>query len=189
MKNILIAIILLIAALPSAAQEYSKGDVMVSPGFGLGLYGVGYGIGFAVPLTVNVDLGVSDYVSAGGYASYWGKTWDYSLNGRYKFRSTHLGARGTFHWGKFLTEGTDIDLIPDKTDLYATFWAGYNVRSAKWQDEGTTILGNTDLGWSNRVQAGAQLGVRYYPKENVALFAEWGGTPTAYTNWGLTFKF
>jgi hypothetical protein len=171
------------------AQTFEKGDVLISPGLGLGLYGVGYGIGFAVPLTLNVDVGVSDYVSAGGFVSHWGKTWDYSLYGKYKFRSTHAGVRGSFHWGKYLKEELDIDLIPEKMDLYVTGWLGFNVRKATWVPSDNSSIFTNDLGWENRAQAGAQLGARYFPKKNLGFFAEWGGTPAAYSNWGITIKF
>jgi hypothetical protein len=180
----------LFATMSSAnSQSFEKGDVLISPGVGLGMYGVGYGIGFAVPLTLNVDLGVADYVSVGGYVSHWGNTWDYSQYGKYKFRSTHVGARGSFHWGKYLEEELDVDFISEKLDLYVTGWLGFNSRKATWVPSNNSILLTNDLQWENRAQVGAQVGARYFPKKNIGFFAEWGGTPTAYSNWGITLKF
>ncbi len=172
----------------SSAQHFEKGDVLISPGLGLGQYGVGYGIGFAVPIVLNVDIGVTDYLSAGGYVGRWSKTWDYAFTGKYKFSSTHIGARGTFHWGKYFKEALSIKALPENMDFYITGWMGYNARKAKWiPAENSVVLTNT-LSWGNRVQAGAQIGVRYFPKEKFGFFGEWGGTPTAYSNWGVTLK-
>jgi hypothetical protein len=188
-KPIILIIGLFITMLSVNAQSFERGDVLISPGIGLGLYGVGYGIGFAVPLTLNLDIGVADYISIGGYVSHWSKTWDYSLYGKYKFSSTHVGARGSFHWGKYLEEELNLDIIPEKMDLYVTGWLGFNARKATWAPSGNSILLTNDLEWENRAQVGAQIGARYFPKKNFGFFAEWGGTPTAYSNWGITFKF
>lgn len=38
------------------AQAFKKGDIMLSPGIGLGIYGSGYGaFGFAIPIILNAD--------------------------------------------------------------------------------------------------------------------------------------
>jgi hypothetical protein len=167
------------------AQAFKKGDVMLSPGFGLGLYGVGYGVGFAVPVVFNADIGVHDYVSVGAYGAFWTKKWNYGFNDNYRFTSSHFGVRGSFHWWQLLDEKVNADLKGDKLDIYLTVWMGYNLRTAKWIDSGS----GTNLGFGNRFQGGAQLGMRYFFHKNIGVFAEWGGTPSAYSNIGLSFKF
>ncbi|MBK7140433.1 MAG: hypothetical protein IPH74_16105 [Bacteroidetes bacterium] len=61
------------------AQVMSKGTILVSPNFNLGYYGGfgnsilgGYG-GFVPGGTVNVDIGVHDYVSVGPYVGFAGR--------------------------------------------------------------------------------------------------------------------
>lgn len=185
MKKILIFTILLIAISGANAQAFKKGDVMLSPGIGLGTYGIGYGVGFALPVILNADFGVHDYVSVGAYGGFWIRSWNYSFNEKYRFTSTHFGARASFHWWKLLDENVNADLLSDKLDIYFTPWLGYNLRTAKWS--GSQNIGN--VGFGNRFQGGAQMGVRYFIKENFGFFAEWGGTPTSWSNWGLTVKF
>lgn len=188
MKKIVITCLSILGGLFLQAQSFQKGDIMLSPGFGLGVYGVGYGVGFAVPVVLNFDIGVHDYVSVGAYGGFWTRKWNYAFNENYRFSSTHVGARATFHFWQLIddmVEGTD--LRSDKFDVYFTPWLGYNLRSARWQDGGGVQTGN--FGWGNRFQGGAQLGARYYLNDHIGFFGEWGGTPTAYSNFGMTFKF
>jgi hypothetical protein len=184
MKNFIISIFALCFFMNTQAQAFQKGDVMLSPGVGLGTYGIGYGVGFAVPVVLNADFGVHDYVSVGVYGGFWTKKWDYAFGDNYRFSSTHFGARASFHFWQLIDKHANADLKADKLDIYFTPWLGYNLRSAKYQGSG---FGS--LGFGNRFQGGAQIGVRYFINKNVGFFGEWGGTPTAYSNWGMTFKF
>lgn len=168
------------------AQLFNKNDIYINAGFGLGGYNYGYNYGFTLPVVANIDIGVSDYVSAGAYLGYWSANWDYLSSGSYRFRSTHFGVRGSFHFMKLLEEELDLGLLGEKFDVYITPWLGFNIRRATWNGSG---FGYSNLNWNNRIQSGAQLGVRYFPKENIGFFTEWGGTPTSYSNWGITFKF
>lgn len=169
------------------AQAFKKGDVIISPGIGLGTYGVGYGLGFAVPVVLNADFGVHDYVSVGAYTSFWTKKWNYAFNEKYRFTSTHFGVRASFHFWKLIDKHVDTDLLSDKLDIYFCPWLGYNLRTAKWISDGN--LQNSNLGWGNRFQGGAQIGVRYYFNKNFGVFGEWGGTPSSWSNWGISIKF
>lgn len=186
MKKILLFSSVLFCAFIINAQSFDKKDVYINAGFGLGGYNYGYSYGFTLPLVANIDKGVSDYVSVGAYVGYWSARWDYLLSGSYRFKSLHLGIRGSFHFMKLVEEEFDLGLLNEKFDVYITPWLGYNIRSATWDGTGG---GFSDLKWKNRVQSGAQLGVRYFPKENIGFFTEWGGTPTSYSNWGITFRF
>lgn len=187
MKNIMFLIILSFVGLNANAQAFKKGDIMLSPGMGLGVYGIGYGVGFAVPVVLNFDYGVHDYVSVGAYGGFWTKKWNYGFNESYRFSSSHFGARATFHFWQLIDDKVDTDLLSDNLDVYFTPWLGYNLRTAKWIDDGGVAPYN--VAWGNRFQGGAQIGVRYFINEHFGFFAEWGGTPTAYSNWGFTAKF
>ena len=187
MKKILTILFVLFVSFNSFAQASQKGDITLSPGIGLGVYGVGYGVGFAVPVVLNFDVNVHDYVSVGAYGGFWTRKWDYSFSDSYRFTSTHFGARASFHFWQLIDDKVDADLLSDKLDIYFTPWLGYNLRTAKWVDNGGVTTNN--IGWGNRFQGGAQLGVRYYLNDHIGFFGEWGGTPTAYSNFGMTFKF
>lgn len=100
---------------------------MISPGIGLGVYGRGYGaFGFALPIVLNADFGVHDYVSVGAYGGFWTRG---NWGGSGRFNSFHFGARATFHWWQLLDENVSGDLLSDKLDIYFTPWLGYNIRS------------------------------------------------------------
>ena len=188
-KHILIILITVsLAIFDTNAQAFKKGDVMLSPGIGLGVYGPGLGaFGFALPIVFNADFGVHDYVSVGAYGGFWTRgnnTW-----GGGRFNSIHFGARGTFHWWQLLDEKVSADLISDKLDIYFTPWLGYNIRTFPdgWGGVGWWGTGSSFRG--NRFQGGALLGARYFFTENIGVFGEFGATPTSVTNWGVTFKF
>ncbi len=184
MKNFIFSMFALCFFMNLQAQAFQKGDVMLSPGIGLGTYGIGYGVGFAVPVVLNADFGVHDYVSVGAYGGFWTKKWNYVYSDNFRFNSAHFGVRASFHFWQLIADHVSANLRADKFDLYVTPWLGYNLRSAKYEGSG---IGN--LAWGNRFQGGAQIGARYFVTKNIGFFAEWGGTPTSWSNWGMTFKF
>jgi hypothetical protein len=169
------------------AQAFKRGDVMISPGIGLGTYGVGYGVGFALPVVLNADFGVHKYISVGAYGGFWTRRWNYTSNDDYRFTSIHVGGRASFHFWQLIADNVSAGLLRDKLDIYVTPWLGYNIRSANWIDNNNG-LGNS-LDFDSRLQGGVQLGVRYFFNENIGIFGEFGGTPTSFSNLGVTFKF
>ena len=185
MKKIITILLVCFIAISANAQAFEKGDVMISPGVGLGVYGVGYSVGFAVPVMLNFDIGVHDYVSVGAYGGFWTRKWNYGFNDDYRFTSSHFGARASFHFWQLIDDKVSADLKGDKLDIYVTPWLGYNLRTSKYLGSASTY----NFGWGNRFQGGAQVGVRYFLSDNFGFFGEWGGTPTAYANLGMTFKF
>ena len=86
MKKLFITFLLLaifVNTQPILAQEsgggrlaYEKGDFSLNAGMSFGLIGYGYGLygssSFAVPLVANVDIGISEYFSVGGFVGYLG---------------------------------------------------------------------------------------------------------------------
>jgi hypothetical protein len=118
MKKLLFALVLSLGlgtVNTADAQVMSKGTILVSPNFNLGYYNGfnddlynGYD-GFTPGGTVNVDIGVHDYVSVGPYVGFAGR------NG---FRNIAFGARGNFHFGQLIGDKKGVDLLTDKLDLY-----------------------------------------------------------------------
>jgi hypothetical protein len=186
MKKAILIFLLFASMSLCFSQTYKKGQKTFSPGFGLGLYQLGYGLGFTLPVVANFDFGIHEHISVGAYGGFWSSSVEYSFNSSYRFSSTHIGLRGSFHFWQLLEEALGSDLKANKFDVYFTPWIGYNTRSAKWARLGNSFQ---DINWGNRIQAGAQLGARLYFRDNLAFFTEWGGTPTSWSNWGLTFRF
>lgn len=183
MKNLFLTITTILISFTLSAQAFEKGDVMLSPGIGLGVYGVGFGLGgFALPVVFNADFGVHDYVSVGAYGGFWTRRWNGGFGGNGdRLSSIHVGARASFHFWQLIDDKVDADLVSDKLDIYFTPWLGYNIRTGNG--------GFGVFGFGNRVQGGAQLGARYFLNDHIGFFGEWGGTPTSYSNFGMTFKF
>lgn len=188
-KAVLVIVLSLIINTDLQSQGNSK--LYISPGIGIGAYSYGYSWGFTLPLLLNVDVKVSDKFSVGAYASYWQSTWDYSLYDSYKFTSSHFGVRGSFHFWQWLdSELKEIDLKSNKFDMYLTAWGGYNIRKFKWTNSNSIYTDPFEINnFNNRAQLGLQLGARYQVNKNISLFTEWGGTPTSWSNFGLSFKF
>lgn len=159
----------------------------LSIGTGFGLYAGGYGYGFSMPIMATLDHKIDDQFSAGIYGAYWAASWDYSYWGDYRFRSTHLGVRASFHFIDILTDLFERDLDKEKYDLFITPWLGYNARSAKWTSIDGTQIPNT-VNFRNRFQGGISIGGRYQVKSKFGVFFESGITPSAYSNFGLFFK-
>lgn len=158
----------------TVAQVMSKGAILVSPNFNLGYYGGlgrgfvgGYG-GFVPGGTVNVDIGVHDYVSVGPYIGFAGR------NG---YRNIAVGARGNFHFGHLIGVKKGVDLLTDKLDLYYSLGLGGRIASV----EG--FGSDFDFGFSSSI------GVRYYFMDWIAAQAEFGATEMSWAKIGVTFKF
>ena len=135
-------------------------------GFGGGLYG-GYG-GFTPGGTVNVDIGVHDYVSVGPYVGFAGR------NG---FRNIAFGARGNFHFGQLIGDKKGVDLLSNRLDLYYSLGLGGRITTNKDFDGS-----DFDFGFSS------SLGVRYYFMDWIGVQAEFGATEMSWAKLGVTFK-
>ena len=169
-KLLLIPIILLALTFQVDAQKsFQKGNVLLSPGVGIGSnYGLFYN-GFRPSVFFAADIGVHDYVSVGPYA---GATFFSGATG------VDFGARGSFHWWQLLDDKVSADLKQSQLDIYATLWMGGEL----FVFNGYGNSGSFDIGFTQ--------GVRWYPKSNkrFALFGEFGYTPISYATIGATFK-
>lgn len=178
----------------SRKLAYQEGDVSINAGISLGLIGYGWGYGwnhsFSLPLTVNVDIGVHEYFSAGGYVGYMGRSYTGSTYGGYKFkhtfRSYSFGAQGTFHASTFLNEEFDFAIDDKKVDYYVRLLLGYETYSWKW-DDGYNF-GSINSESSGRMIFGPVLGVRYMFSPNIGGYVEGGRGAFGWLTLGASFK-
>lgn len=158
---------------------HQKGELLISPGIGIGsYYGSGY-YGFGLPLSVSAEYGVHNYIGVGGWAGFasYGYTWPNST----KYRDTYvgLGGRATFHWYALLEKLLEKDIHGDKLDIYYSLMLGYYIHGTN-NDNWAAKLGG--FGW------GSTGGIRYYIKPKFGLFLEGGRASFGYATFGLTLK-
>jgi hypothetical protein len=166
MKRYISLLIVFITAGGLNAQSHEQGNLFLSGGVGLGHYGYhhrpGKAVGIGLPLIVNLDYGIIDYVSIGGYAG--------SL-----FKDNHVavgfGGRGNFHAWQMVNDLVAGDLMGDVFDVYVSVYTGTEISNV----------------YTDRFRIGGILGGRWFFKENLALMAEFGG-PMSFVNVGLSLK-
>lgn len=183
------SLLLLFALLSSiyvSGQNFNKGSILINGGIGFGLPSY-YGTisGFGVPLHLNLDYGMSDYVSVGpqiGYARY---HYDYFFDQyEYTYTFTRFGARGSFHYLPLLQELDLIDIEEEKFDFYLNLNAGIESVSFNSNFSSQTFDDKID----SRFYFGPSLGFRYYPTSKIGCYLETGGGQNAWANIGVTFK-
>lgn len=169
---------------------FQKGDLMLNAGFSFGLIGYGYGYygsrSFSVPITANVGYGVSDEISVGAYAGYYGVSYGPS-GSRYRLTNYSFGVQGTFHATPILNEALELDIDEKKFDYYAKLILGFE--TFRWTYNGKTFdddffRSNTD----SRAVFGPVLGVRYMFKPNIGFYVEGGRGAYGWLTLGASFK-
>jgi zinc transporter ZupT len=160
-KLFTILAVMALFSLSAQAQVYKKGDKLLNAGLGLGS-----NFGGGIPIGASFEYGIHEDISVGGYLGYgyysyrwWGTTVSVS--------NFLLGARGSYHLGKF------IDLGP-QFDPYAGLLLGYNIASASIKSNDPNINRAFGSVSSGGLLFGAHIGLRYYHKENLGGFAELG---------------
>lgn len=165
MKQLLAGIFFIFMATHIQAQSFDSGDVMLTGGIGAGHYGYhtgpGYS-GFGLPLVLNVDIGIHDYVSLGPY---------FGVLFKDESSAIGFGGRGSFHFWQLIDQHVNGDLRGDIFDIYGSAYAGGEVSGY----------------YSDRFRAGGILGARWFFSPNIALTVEFGG-PMSYFMAGMTFK-
>lgn len=175
-----------LATAQDAINTYEKGELTISPGIAFGSFGYYGGFsGFALPLSVSVEYGFHEYISAGGFAGYTRYNYDY-FGGDYSYNFISFGGRGSFHYLPFLAEILDNDdLLVDKLDPYISLLVGYEISnfssSDPFLDEFNTL--------GSRFVAGTAAGCRFYPSRNFGVFGEVGRGVNGWLTLGATFKF
>jgi len=166
MKKVLSLLILIIGVLDANAQSHKQGDLFISGGIGFGHYGYhtrpGRAVNIGLPLILNVDYGIVNYVSIGGY-------------GGALIKDNHtaigFGGRGSFHVWQMINDIVAGDLKGDIFDIYVSVYSGGEISGV----------------YRDRFRIGAILGARWFFKENVALMAEFGG-PMSFGNVGISLR-
>jgi hypothetical protein len=159
----------------SAQADLKPGNVLVGVGLGFGhtYAGIaGIGVGANMEYSIMEEIGVGGYIGFSrvrygyGYAA---SSYDYDYN------FFDIGVRGSFHFRNLLR------LRNKQFDPYAGVYAGYLASSYS----GTSPYYADP--YRSRVRPGAFVGARYYFKDRLAVYGEFG-----YNVWllnvGLTFK-
>lgn len=155
----------------SAQGRYSKGDVLLNAGIGLGYYYAG-----GVPLQVSAEWAVNDLISVGPYFGYTSYSYNWGFDRRRRFSFIDIGVRGSYHFNDI------FEITNEQVDVYGGVFLGYSVSSSSGDD----FFGVSNP-YPSRVVGGIHIGARYYFTEKVAGFAElgYGLAPLAI---GATFK-
>ncbi len=176
-KTMSVLLVFLIFATVSHAQALTKGDDLVSAGFGLGsvYFGEGFSTSLPVNPTITYEKAVTDDITFGGTVSlarskYSGTGFSYVEN------AVYIGARGAYHFNNL------FQLNNDKLDVYGGVSLGYVVVSVSDNNE---FSGTASGGVGYALFAGG----RYYFAPKVAVYAEVGYSSLSVLNVGVTFKF
>lgn len=167
MKKISIIILLLIISFSAvnAQAPLAKGGKQLNAGVGFS--------GWGIPLFAGVDFGIHQDITIGFEGSF--RSYSQNIAGT-NYGSTIIGisGNGNYHFNRILE-------IPSKFDFYA----GLNLGFYFWSSpSGYTGSGASGLG------LGAQVGGRYFFKNNFGLNLELGGgNTTSGGKFGITYIF
>lgn len=157
----------------SGGLGYHKGDNLLNIGVGISSYFYGHPIGasYEAGITDDISVGAQIDYNSGNYGDY------YYNNARWRYTSTYVGARGSFHVNRLLRLNTQ------KVDLYAGLGLGY--RTFRWND--------SNYGYGYDYRSGLFLnyfvGGKYYFTDKVGAFLELGYTGLSSSRVGLSIKF
>ncbi|WPR77367.1 hypothetical protein [Algoriphagus sp. NG3] len=179
--------LILICLMPilAFAQEFEKGDKVISLGIGLGSSIGSFNTSSQIPaLSAQYEQGVWEtggpgVISLGGYIGYKAYTYDYSSSSysyEQKWDYILLGVRSAYHWN-----GHNVDNL----DLYGGLMLGYYLLNYSYSDSNGSSTGGDN--YSNTAGLSIYLGSRYYFSQNLAAFAE-AGYGVAYLNIGVALK-
>jgi hypothetical protein len=156
------------------SQAYKQGDKLLNATIGLnsGYGGLG---GATIPLGVSFEVGITDAISAGGFADYTSFKYSGTSDG---WSFLYFGGRGSYHVNELLK------INNDKLDVYGGLGLGYYTASYS--------------GAANPLFSGAYggtlfftgfIGGRYYFTDNIGGVVELGGGGVSNFKVGATFKF
>ena len=149
MKKLLLIIVTILST-TSGFSQYKLGisEKQLNAGFGLSSWGA--------PLYLGIDYGITNDISVGGEFSFRTRNQIYNKE-TYRQNTINIVANGNYHFVQLLQ-------IPTEWDVYMGLNLGYYISSDS--DSNSSISG---------VNMGAQVGGRYYFKEDIAFNIEFGG--------------
>lgn len=179
MRKISLAMILLLAAASTQAQQFQRGTTVVNLGIGLGT-SLG-GLGKARPaVSLSVDRGIWDIggpgvISLGGYIGNTGYKYT-DLGYTAKWNYTIVGVRGAYHYNGF----TNTPAL----DVYGGAMLGYNIARYS-SDADDEFLANS---YGSGIGLSGFVGGRWFFTEKLGVHAELG-YGVSILALGLTYKF
>jgi|TARA_R110000737_G_scaffold225069_3_gene239913 hypothetical protein len=134
------------------------------------------GLGKWFGMAFNIGAGYAGNQYSGFFNSY---SW-LTTNNYYRSIAVPIGLQGNFHFFQMIQDLTESSIGADKLDIYVCFGAG----------AGPVFLLPREDGLESEVGIAAygdvQLGVRYYPSNNVGFFAQ-AGYGKSLLNLGIVF--
>ncbi|MDN4166743.1 hypothetical protein QWY31_14625 [Cytophagales bacterium LB-30] len=174
------------------SNYYQQDKWLVSPGISFGLIGynlVGNWAGYSrtgslVPVSLSVEKGITDLISAGPYVGFY--RWGWKDNGSNIFSQgtyTSIGGRVSFHLSQFLNDELEVGIDASKWDFYGSVIAGFELQSFASYNGFDNITDN-----NVRIILGPVLGIRYKVAPSLGLFLEGGRGSFGVGQFGLTFQ-
>lgn len=164
----------------SGSFDRSSGLLTFSIGFPNIPVGGGYAyngrnrVGFG-PLYAKYEHGIMDEFGLGVSMAFSAGRYEYGNNERERIGAFHLAFLGYYHFNK---------LIPVRQlDVYAGAGLAFRNRSVRYSDD--TFSNDNDV----TIGGAMKIGVRYYPRGPVAIYAEAGYDNMSDVNMGVTFRF
>ena len=130
------------------------------------------------PVFLGADYGINNDFSAGVYGGWYQNSQKEVGANIVDANYYYYGGRFGLHFSDFIREKTPINVNPQTVDVYATLWAGKNIRR--------NVLGSSNDMPGN--EFGIYLGVRMYTKYRIGGLLELGKGPFGFMNIGICYK-
>ncbi len=159
------------------SPAYKEGDIAIQAGVSLIPLGGFFGTTTIPPLSISADYAVRIAelpLSFGGFVGYSASKYEYYSYATLSYTYLLMGARAAYH----------VDLGVKNLDSYAGVMLGYNIVTAKWDDNAWSDYYNAG---SSYVVYGAYVGARYFFTKNLAAFGE-AGYGMGLITLGVTYK-
>lgn len=150
------------------------------------------------------DYGFGKFISTGVFVGYQKRQYSFlsvvNANSRVLYYDQNffpLGLRATVHLTSFLSDQLQLNLKPEKWDVYVRYYASVTLNSVKDKFDRYSghlpeeqinymfYLADEDLNYS----AGLLSGIGFYPIKNLGLFFEGGYGPMGNFNIGIVSKY
>lgn len=185
---LLVPVFLIFSSTAYSQQAFQQGDVLVNAGLSIGAFNFGLGArhpsGFPLPLTANLEWGISDMIGVGPYAGYLFQGYETSTF-RYSRTTFAVGAQAAFHFTPFLNEYLNVTLEEELVDVYLKAIIGY-----EWymeQQDGVR-LPREFLTPPNKIIFGPVVGLRYMLNPAIGAYAEAGRGVFGWLTLGISLK-